>query len=522
MPRDTARDGLRYDVGPGVELLGFGGVRSEESDAPALVVTEDRSDHLETTYFDTADRLLTRAGITVHRRTGGDAAGWVVEIPAADGGASVRLPAGRSAVTVPAAIRKLVWASTRGADLQPLAQVVTEGTTWDLVDTGGNPLVTITDERVTGSRLTVADAQTAEPPATTWRVVSVATDAADWRDAIAAALHRSGATPADDRSDLTRVLADTDEGPTHFEPDPQPSFGPASPDSSAGVVVLRYVGQQLDQILGNDPLVRVDSAGSVHRMRVASRRLRSALDTFRPVLNSGVVKPLRTELKWLAGELGAARDAEVMRDRMVSALRAEDRQVHVGPLGDAVDTEMEQVYRTAHAGLLQALDSARYHRLVLALHDLRVHPPMTAKADRPARRVLPRRAARAYRRLKALVDTAAKASTAAERDVRLHEARKAAKKARYAGETLTEFFGNPATRFAAAMERLQEELGEHQDSVVLRARVEELAQQTTSTATAFAYGRLHAHEEQRGDIAVERFEAAWKQARKKSLRAWFG
>jgi CHAD domain-containing protein len=523
MPQDTAGDGLRYDVGLGVELLGFGGVLAEESGVPPLVMTQDRSDRLEATYFDTADRRLSRAGLTVHRRTGGDAAGWVVEIPGADGGASVRLPAGRSAVTVPAAIRKLVWASTRGADLHPLARVVTEGTTLDLVDTGGNPVVTITDERVTGSRLTaVADAQTAEPPATTWRVVSIATDVAAWRDAIAAALHRSGATTADDRSDLARVLADTDASHPLSEPDPQPFFGPASPDSSAGVVVLRYVGQQLEQILGNDPRVRVDGAGSVHRMRVASRRLRSALDTFRPVLNSGAVKPLRTELKWLAGELGAARDAEVMRDRMGSALRAEDRQVHVGPLGDAVDTEMDQVYRTAHAGLLRALDSARYHRLVLALHDLCVHPPMTAKADRPARRVLPRRAARAYRRLKALVEAAAEASTSAERDVRLHEARKAAKKARYAAEALTEFFGNPAARFAAAMEILQEELGEHQDSVVLRARVEELAQQTTSTATAFAYGRLHAHEEQRGDVAVERFEAAWNQARKKSLRAWFG
>jgi CHAD domain-containing protein len=112
------------------------------------------------------------------------------------------------------------------------------------------------------------------------------------------------------------------------------------------------------------------------------------------------------------------------------------------------------------------------------------------------------------------------APTTTERDVQLHEARKAAKKARYAGETMTEFFGKAADRFAKAMETLQEELGEHQDSVVMRTRLEELARQETAPAAAFAYGRLHAQEEQRGQLAVDRFETVWRKATKKSLRSW--
>ena len=71
------------------------------------------------------------------------------------------------------------------------------------------------------------------------------------------------------------------------------------------------------------------------------------------------------------------------------------------------------------------------------------------------------------------------------------------------------------------MEALQEELGEHQDSVVMRARLVELGHAEGATVdAAFAYGRLHAQEEERGVQAVERFEAAWKKASRKSVRSW--
>ena len=69
--------------------------------------------------------------------------------------------------------------------------------------------------------------------------------------------------------------------------------------------------------------MRLDAPDAVHKMRVATRRLRSALTTFKPLFDADVVRPLGGELKWLAGELGAARDAEVMRDRVRTAVEAE-------------------------------------------------------------------------------------------------------------------------------------------------------------------------------------------------------
>ncbi|MGC5221007.1 hypothetical protein ACPW96_00250 [Micromonospora sp. DT81.3] len=108
------RDRHRYDVDGGVALPPIAQLVSAPPGEISLAEIEAVSQRHEATYFDTADRRLARAGLIVRRRTGGDEAGWQVEVPGADEVLPVRYPAGRSAVTVPAAIRKLVWASTRG------------------------------------------------------------------------------------------------------------------------------------------------------------------------------------------------------------------------------------------------------------------------------------------------------------------------------------------------------------------------------------------------------------------------
>ena len=61
---------------------------------------------------------------------------------------------------------------------------------------------------------------------------------------------------------------------------PQPRLQPSCP---AGQVVLAYLRQQVDLLKSLDPLVRADEPDSVHQMRVAGRRLRSTLRTFRDI-----------------------------------------------------------------------------------------------------------------------------------------------------------------------------------------------------------------------------------------------
>src|SRR5262249_55609291 len=78
-----------------------------------------------------------------------------------------------------------------------------------------------------------------------------------------------------------------------------------------------YVSAQFDELLRFDPGVRAgDDADAVHDMRVAVRRLRSALRTFKPMLAEQWVDSLRDELDWLAALLGAVRDLDVLRENL--------------------------------------------------------------------------------------------------------------------------------------------------------------------------------------------------------------
>jgi len=290
--------------------------------------------------------------------------------------------------------------------------------------------------------------------------------------------------------------------------------------SSAGVVVLAHVREQVEQVRAQDLPVRLDAPDAVHKMRVATRRLRSALTTFKPLFAAEVVRPLRGELKWLAGELGAARDAEVMRDRVREAVQTENQAVALGSVADLADAELGEAYRGAHDRVLAGLDGQRYHRLLGSLEELVAAPPLTERAAAAAGKALPRLVARSYAGVRHLVEEAAAKPDGAEREELLHDARKAAKAARYAGESVSRVFGADATAFAQAMEAVQEALGEYQDSVLTRERLRDLARATSSTGAAFLYGRLHALEEARAQQSQQRFDDAWKAAGRKGLHRW--
>lgn len=292
-----------------------------------------------------------------------------------------------------------------------------------------------------------------------------------------------------------------------------------STEPRAGDVVLHHVTEQVHQIIENDPLVRLDAPESVHDMRVATRRLRSTLQTFRPLFAGDVVRPLGVELAWLANRLGAARDAEVLRGRLLAAVAGQVASADVAVVWSQVDTQTASACRSARNQLLAALDSDRYRHLLTILDELTTAPPLTPRAARPVGQLLTNRTARAYRTVKDLVAVAGGAEET-DRAQALHDVRKAAKRARYAGETLADACGPAAVRFAAAMKALQTDLGEHQDSITVRAHLEELAAREASPAAAYLYGRIHALEQVRGDRAVERFDRSWRAASKKSLRRW--
>jgi CHAD domain-containing protein len=258
-----------------------------------------------------------------------------------------------------------------------------------------------------------------------------------------------------------------------------------------------------------------DDPEGVHQARVGTRRLRSDLRTFRPVLDEQWAEDLRSELKWLADELGAVRDADVLLAR----LRAQVLELPKAdqPEGDRLVARLAKERDRAQAGLVAALESPRYpellDRLVAAAREPHVHD-----ADRRAAKVVPRLVARPWRKLrKTVADLPVPPS-----DEALHGVRIRAKRARYAADVAVPVVGKAAERFADAVADLQDELGEHHDSIVAEdwLRGAAVAAGGATKAQSLVAGELIAA--QRAEAAARRdaWPALWEQASKSKVTAW--
>jgi CHAD domain-containing protein len=290
---------------------------------------------------------------------------------------------------------------------------------------------------------------------------------------------------------------------------------------TAADVVHARLAEQVKELRALDPLVRRDVPDSVHRMRVATRRLRSALATFRPLLDPEVTDPLRDELKWLAGDLGEVRDTEVMHERLTALVAAEPVGAVRGGAAARVERALVHRYEDARVEAMRALRSRRYHELLERLDALVTAPPWTESASDGAEVVLPARVRRDWKRLGRRMSAATEATDPAERAARMHEARKAAKRLRYAAETAVPLHGKAARRLVKRAKRLQTVLGDHHDAVVTQAWLRDLADDAAAEGEdTFTFGVLHAREEVLADACEKDLAKAWKKAARKKNRRW--
>jgi CHAD domain-containing protein len=276
--------------------------------------------------------------------------------------------------------------------------------------------------------------------------------------------------------------------------------------------MLAYFRDQVRELKEQDPLVREDTHDAVHKMRVATRRMRSVLATYRKLLDDAeTVKNLRDELKWLAGLLGEARDAEVMHARLKEMVGQEPSELVMGPVTRRVDLELGGAYQKAHEKALKALDGKRYFRLLDSLDALITAPHLSALASEPAHKVIPGMVERDVKRLRAAVKEAKRHPAGTGDHPALHEARKDGKRLRYAAEAAAPVNPKQAARLADAAHGVQKILGDHQDSVVTRQLLRRLgAEAFTLGENGFSYGRLHALEQTVALEAEAQFHRDWK------------
>jgi CHAD domain-containing protein len=491
---------VKLGAGPAFHLPDLAGVIEGVAVGPSETI------RLETVYFDTPDLRLARWGVSLRHRAG---EGWTLKLapPPSSAGRAVavlerdELTFEGGAKKPPAGALEVVRAYVRKAELAPVARLSTVRRRVRLVDPTGVRVAEVVDDEVS-----VRDGRRV---AARFREIEVEIPGEDGVDGVitplVTRLRGAGAGAPDPTPKHIRAL-----GPRAIEP-PEVAAEPLLPNAPARDVIRNTIAESVAALLHHDPLVRTGrDPEAVHQARVATRKLRSHLRTFGPLLDVTGTEPLRSELGWLALSLGAVRDREVLlarlRDRTRS-LPANDIR-SAGALLQLLENEIDSLRKK----LKEDLDSQRYIELLENLVAAAHSPATLPDADAPAAVVLPALAATPWRRLRSAVKQLPDTPT----DPELHRIRILAKRARYAAEAVAPVAA-AANQFAKAAARMQTVLGEHQDSVTAQAW---LRAAKVSGRRAFVAGELIALEGIAARDARTKWSKAWKSLDRKKLRDW--
>jgi CHAD domain-containing protein len=550
---------------------------------------------LETTYFDTADLRLARRHVTVRfrketeavprSRRGGNGPSlqgrtseeWTVKLPSTSDGALLsrteltwQVPTthataatGKAAAattkaapvssrigarasdrlpqTVHPEASAFVHAIALGRPLVVVAHLVTTRQRTELRTSDGRRLAEIDHDTVNGKAFATKErpfgADRGEVRFSEVEVELAEGSSLEILDAVVDRLEESGARATSGGSKLGTVL--------------QLSPGPKGPRKRReGLLMADVLKQQgrlcLDTLLDHDPAIRSGDIDPehIHRSRVATRRLRTVLRGFEPVVAAtpGDAPPawlaeLSEDLKWFGGVLGAARDSDV---RLGSLEKDCAALPDLDAAGGAtlLDAAREQ-QSSNHADLLEAMAKGRYLQLLRALEMLssptgpraaEVPALFWATLSRPAAADMPSLAKRQWRTTLKAVSSLGNQPA----DEALHRVRIRAKRLRYLAEVAAPVIRRPEDRRSAsatarAATALQDVLGELHDAVVSEQWLRDAASHRPArakaealVATGVAAGQLIAAARERQRAQRLAWTSAWEQLDRKKLHSWTG
>lgn len=237
------------------------------------------------------------------------------------------------------------------------------------------------------------------------------------------------------------------------------------------------------QIEANVPGVLKQNIESLHQMRVGLRRLRALLAMFEELAPPPVA--LHASVEWLSGELGPARDWDVLADSTINSVQGIDAA--------ALRQAAHERATGHHAQILIVLREPRYAELMTQLHDwlgerrwrtdgaLPPESPLAERAIKGAVPLLRKAEKRLAKRIDGLDETDAPGR---------HRVRIAAKKARYAAEFFRDLLpARRVKRYVEHLEKLQDRLGHLNDLAVADQLLEELKGGSSQVAKQAAYVR---------------------------------
>ncbi len=269
---------------------------------------------------------------------------------------------------------------------------------------------------------------------------------------------------------------------------------PATADT-LGALVQAYVGEQCAVILDARFALASRDESLVHPARVAIRRLRATLRTFGGVYDADHGASFAKELRWAGLLLGDVRDLQVLAERYTEDAGSTD-QAAKRVIADEIQHDRIDAWDAVTAGL----SSVRGAALYAVIARWRDDPPFDGNGAAPADRAK-KKVDKADARWRARLERAhaASADDDAEAGELLHDARKAAKRHRYAVELAAPVLGPHADETIDKSKELQDALGAHQDAVVALAFLKEIDVPSKDPKAASALAELIAQTTETAD-----------------------
>ena len=438
------------------------GALSENSGFSAIA---GEAREIQDTYLDTDDWRLYRAGYALRVRRMADGSEVTMKsLPGTTDGVRRReisepLEDGEveAPESTPGPVGERLRALAGARSLRPLFEIRTRRRTFELCPdrSAAEPHVPAGEVALDDTEIRLADG--GEPALL--RRVEVEAGGSGGVEGVVEALRGSpGLRPATDSKFEAGLAA------AGLVPDGPPEFGPTDVRGSQTVdeVAFAVLRRHFMIMLAHEPGVRLgEDPEELHDMRVATRRLRSALKLYGDFLPKRAARYER-DLRYVGNALGEVRDLDVQLGRL--AISSEDR----GASG--IIAAIEERRREARERMLEVLDSRRYESFVKDFAGTlrRGHSPSPTGSILEVAPLLVRRRHRKVRKAAARIFAASPPED-------LHDLRKKGRRLRYALEPLGDVYGKPAEKMVMRFKELQDDLGEHQDAVVAAELLEEIA-----------------------------------------------
>lgn len=501
MPKGSIEREVKLGGAPGFVMPDL------ESLLPDLRVIGRPALDLDATYFDTADLRLVREGVSLRRRTGDGAPTWTLKLPAGPAGAALErreFDVVSGATEIPEELRGLVTGWVRSARLEAVIDILSHRERLVLVDAAGVELLEIDEDEV---RVREAGEIVAR-----FREIEIELlddDSSGVMALVTDALIAAGAGAPDPMSKVTRAL-----GPRAAVPSPLEVITPRR-DASMGEVLAASMRTAISEIITSDPVIRLDQDPlAVHRARWAVRRLRADLRAFSRFIDGGAaIDALRTELRWLADELGALRRADVLLERVRAAaatMAASDAEPAQALVARAVRER-----GGARSVAMDAISSERYRLLLDTVLELAV-PTRLVPGSTAAVEAIPSTMLRLWKRARAAVRELSDVPTTEE----VREVRRQVIRLRSAAESATPIFGAAASDFAGLTAAVQRDLGEYLDARICERWIRERVQHLDGLEP-FVAGQLVAAQSMAAEEALRRWIDSWGACSGRSAVGWF-